>query len=210
MDTVLAKKATSAGTTHSRGLGFSKRSSRPNTVELPLRDYLNRSTPDRFMTPTTPRDLEHLTGVTSTGGQKRPSLDPSDERHPFGAYLTIAPGDPVGLASAAALFGAVDVGLRIPDFAMQQFEAGQPWSPREPYGQPNILGRHDVTVIGCSDDMFDLVTWGQRHRMDDLFYRRFCDDAKVYVSQQFLRSGKFPAGFNTTQLHLDLKALMCL
>jgi hypothetical protein len=208
MDTVIADEVTAGGTTRSGGLELSRKSPRPNSAELPLRDYLGRSTPDRFISPWTPENLGHRTRVIPTDRRKQPLLDPADDRHPFGAYLTITPGDPVELAAAVCLFGSVDVGLQIPDFAIQQFETGQPWSPREPYQQPNIIGSHDVTVRGCSYGMFELLTWGERYLMDDAFYSRFCEDAKVYLSQKFLRTGKFPEGFNTTLCHLDIKALM--
>lgn len=134
-------------------------------------------------------------------------IDSSGTRHKVAAYLALTPGDPDELAVAAYVFSAVGIGIRVPDFAEQQFEQGQPWSTRGQYGAPNIVGGHYVPVIGRQDGMFQVVTWGQVQLMDEMFYRQFCDEAIVYLSLEFLNAaGKSPEGFNVAQLQADLQA----
>lgn len=178
-----------------RKLEFVEEPARPNSITLQIADYLDRSVPSSI-----PQDFGHK-ALTQTNA----AVEFTDRSalSTLAAYLAITL-DPVELATAAYMFGAVKVRLRMPDFATQQFAVGQAWSTREQHGQPTINGTRVVTVLGRTDGMFDLLTSGQHHRMDETFYRRFCDEAVVCLSLEFLQAGQFPTGFNLTQLHLDL------
>ena len=43
--------------------------------------------------------------------------------------------------------------------------------------------------------------------MTPRFFRTYCDEAWTFVSNENLRSGRNPEGFNLAQLKADLKAL---
>lgn len=130
-------------------------------------------------------------------------LDATGRRHQVAAYMALTPGDPDELALAAYIFGAVGVGLRLPDYAKDEFTAGKPWAVR--HGVPGIEGGHYVSVVGRRDGMFDVVTWGRVHQMDGGFYRRYCDEALAYVLPDMLTAAS-PVGFNLGQLRADLEA----
>jgi hypothetical protein len=132
-------------------------------------------------------------------------VDSAGVRHKIGGYVALTPGDPDQLAAAAYIFGAVGIGIRVPDYAQDEFEAGQPWDTR--LGVPNIEGGHYIPIVGRRNGMFDVVTWGRIQQMTVAFYRRFCDEAIVYLSTEFLSAtGASPEGFNLAQLTADLQA----
>ncbi|MEV6432563.1 hypothetical protein [Nocardia sp. NPDC051463] len=132
-------------------------------------------------------------------------LDATGRRHKVGAYVALTVGDPDQLAAAAYIFGAVGVGLRFPDYAMDEFTAGKPWALR--HGIQKIAGGHYVAVTGRGKNgNFRVITWGKVQEMTPGFYRRYCDEALVYFSSEFLTAGVSPEGFNLAQLRTDLRA----
>lgn len=132
-------------------------------------------------------------------------LDADGVRHKVGAYVALSPGDPDQLAAAAYIFGAVGVGIRFPDYAMAEFEADKPWAVQ--HGVPKIAGGHYIPVVGrAANGNFHVVTWGKVQEMTAGFYRRFCDEAIVYFTTEFLTAGVSPEGFDRAQLLTDLNA----
>lgn len=132
-------------------------------------------------------------------------VDSTGRRHKVGGYVALTPGDPDQLAAAAYIFGSVGVGLRIPDYAMTEFDEGNPWSVR--HGVPEIVGGQYVSVTGRNDNgNFRVITWGKVQEMTPGFYRRYCDEVLVYFSQAFLASPLSPEGFDRDRLVRDLNA----
>jgi hypothetical protein len=128
-------------------------------------------------------------------------LDAAGRRHPVAAYLALKPGSLKELYAAAYLFGAVGVGLQFPGTAMDQFNAGQPW--RVVPGA-NIEGGHYVPVVARRGGLIDVVTWGRIQPMTEAFFEEYCDEALVYLSEEYLTGGKSPEGFNDAQLRAEL------
>jgi hypothetical protein len=131
-------------------------------------------------------------------------VDATGKRHKVGAYIALTPGDPDQLAAATYIFGAVGVGIRVPDYAEAEFDAGKPWDVR--HGNPKILGGHYISSLARRSGNFCVATWGAIQEMTPAFYRRFCDEAIVYLSREFLTAGRSPEGFDLAQLTADLKA----
>lgn len=132
-------------------------------------------------------------------------LDANGVRHRIGGYVSLIQGEPDQLAAATYVFGAIGVGLRFPDYAMEEFDAGTPWAVR--YGVPKMLGGQYVPVVGrAGNGNFRVITWGRVHEMMPSFYRRFCDEAVCYLTPEFLRAGQAPLGFNRAKLLADLEA----
>ncbi|WP_405490505.1 hypothetical protein [Nocardia sp. NBC_00511] len=131
-------------------------------------------------------------------------LDAAGTRHRVGAYVALTPGDPDELAAASYIFGAVGIGLRVPAYAEAEFNANQPWDVR--HGNSQIVGGHYVPVVGRRAGQFCVVTWGRVQEMTVGFYRRYCDEALVYLSTEMLTSGISPEGFNLAALQADLQA----
>lgn len=132
-------------------------------------------------------------------------LDTNGVRHRIGGYVSLIQGEPDQLAAATYVFGAIGVGLRFPDYAQEEFEAGSPWAVR--YGVPKMLGGMYVPVTGRgANGNFRVIAWGRMHEMQPSFYRRYCDEAICYLTPEFLRAGAAPLGFNRARLLADLEA----
>lgn len=125
--------------------------------------------------------------------------DATGRRHRIGGYVSLTQGDPDQLAAAAWIFGAVGVGLRVPDYAVEGA-----WESR--LGVSPIVGGAYVPVIGRRGGNFLAVSRGEVREMSPLFYRRYCDESLVYLSEEFMISATPPSGFDRAQLLIDLHA----
>lgn len=130
--------------------------------------------------------------------------DASGHRHKIAAYLALTPGDVQEHLLAMYLFGAIGVGVKFPESAMQQFRDHQPWDVVP--GSP-IEGGHYIPAVARRSGHFVIVTWGREQAMTDAFLQEYNDESYAYVSKEYLRQGRSPEGFNMTQLRADLAAL---
>jgi len=139
-------------------------------------------------------DYRRKTGIVDAGGR----------RHAVAAYLALEPGNLVHLYQATYLFGAVGVGLELPESAFDQTDHGQTWDvvPRAPNA-----GGHYVPLVGRRADGLHVVTWGALQIMTEAFLKTYCDEAITYVSQDCLVAQKSPEGFDYAALVRDLAAL---
>jgi len=131
-------------------------------------------------------------------------IDAAGNRHKIGAYLALEPGNVDHLLEALYLFGAVGIGFQVPQSAMDQFNAGQPWSVV--HGRQEILGGHYVPLVAERGNLV-CVTWGRLQQMTVQFYEKYCDEAWAILSTEMLKGGVSPEGFDQTQLLADLARL---
>jgi hypothetical protein len=109
------------------------------------------------------------------------------------------------LKEALYLFGTVYLGINVPQSAMDQFNAGEPWTY---VGDNNIIGGHaiplqEVYAPGVND-MYTVITWGQKQRMSRSFVWNYVEEAWVMISPDwFNSSGVDTDGFNLAQLQAD-------
>ena len=139
-------------------------------------------------------DYRRKTGVLDGGGK----------RHAIAAYLALEPGNLVHLYQAAYLFGAVGIGLQLPESAFDQTDRGEPW---DVVAQAPNAGGHYVPLVGRGADGLHVVTWGALQTMTEAFLKTYCDEAIAYVSQECLVAQKSPEGFDYAALVRDLAAL---
>jgi hypothetical protein len=133
-------------------------------------------------------------------------LDAAGARHRVQAYAALRRGDAAQLALAAYLFGAVGVGLQLPSYAEQRFDAWRPWVPE--HADNGIAGGHYVSVVGRnSAGDFLVVTWGRLHAMSPAFYSTYSDEAVAFLTAENLTNNVSPEGLNVAQLREDLAAL---
>jgi hypothetical protein len=113
---------------------------------------------------------------------------------------------------AVYLFGGCYIGLELPDFVLN---ADDPlkvaWAvpPQGPVGAaaPDPDGGHCVPAVGYDTHNLYVVTWGAVKAMSWQFYIDYADESYAVLSQDFLRHGKTPDGFNLAQLKQDLAAI---
>ena len=142
--------------------------------------------------------------VAASYRQKTGVIDRDGHRHRVAAYLAITPGDVQEHLLAMYLFGAVGIGLKFPSYAMDQFNAGKPWTKHFFY---KIEGGHYVPLVARRSGRLVCVTWGKTQPMTDAFFKAFNDESIVYLSQEMLVNGRSLEGFNLTQLQADLAKL---
>lgn len=125
-------------------------------------------------------------------------------RHKVGAYLAIKLGDVNELKTAIYLFSGVGIGFNFPDYAMDEFNTGQSWHLKS---GGTIEGGHYVPAVGYSSRYIYVISWGKVVKMTWGFYKKYCDEAICYLSEDFLTNGVSLEGFNVIALRADLGAL---
>lgn len=131
-------------------------------------------------------------------------VDAFGERHKIDAFVSLTPGNLAELRSALWLFGAIGIGINLPQSAMDQVNSGEPWTvvPNSP-----SLGGHYVPLVGQRDGMLECVTWGQLQKLSLDFYTTYCDEAWAILSTEMLSNGRSLEGFDLAQLQQDLAQL---
>lgn len=131
--------------------------------------------------------------------------DSSGARHKVSAYVDLVSGQSAldQIAVATYLFGAAGIGIEVPQYAMDQFDAGKPWDIARK--NTKILGGHYIPVVGRQDDHYLVVTWGKLQPVTARFLNKYCDQGVAYLSTEILWGGKSIEGFNSSQLLDDLR-----
>lgn len=130
--------------------------------------------------------------------------DDNGNVHKIAAYLALDPTNTAHLFYGVYLFGAVGLGLRLPDAAEEQFTNGQTWDFA---GQQPGAG-HYVPFAGRRPGMLHVITWGKRWPMTEASLTpEFVDEAVVYVSREALANQKSPEGFDYAALNSFLQEL---
>lgn len=130
-------------------------------------------------------------------------VDEHGVRHKIAAYLAITPGNLKELYAAMYLFGAVGIGIEFPSSAMDQFNAGKPWSVVK---GSRIEGGHYVPLVAKRQQL-ECITWSKVQAMTTGFYEKYNDESLAYVSLEALTNNVSPEGFNATQLEANLALL---
>ena len=127
-------------------------------------------------------------------------------RHKIVAYISIEPGNLEHVYAAMYLFGCVGVGVEFPDSAMDQYEAGQPWSV-VPGSQSR--GGHYVPLIAKQRNAI-CVTWGKLQEVTETFLIRYMDECWAFITEEYVNknTGKTIDGFAIDELLEMLKHLI--
>lgn len=130
--------------------------------------------------------------------------DGNQKPHKIAAYLDMGVGSEAELKQAIYYFGGAGVGFNFPASAMDQFNAGEPWSVVK---GSQIQGGHDVWACGYDAKYIYVITWGKVQKMEWAFFQKYADESLIYLSDEMLKQGKSLEGFNATQLAADLAEL---
>ena len=108
---------------------------------------------------------------------------------------------------AIELYGAVGLGVNLPDSAETQFTDHAPWT-FDPQSDNAIEGGHYVLGVGYTGGKFLVVTWGGLTAVDPDWLKRFGEEAHIEAYSDFLMStGKTPSGFDHARLMDELTSL---
>jgi hypothetical protein len=123
------------------------------------------------------------------------------------AYAQVDHTDITEMKTALNLFGSVYLGAQMPQSAMSQTDAGQPWAvvPGSPIegGHCFVLQRWDALTAPMT-----VVTWGQLQRVHPAWWLAYGDEAWVVITQDWFRgNGDDITGVNLASLGDEFAAV---
>ncbi len=127
--------------------------------------------------------------------------------HKILAYAQVNHTNPEEMKTALNLFGSLYLGAQMPQSAMDQTNAGQPWSPVP--GSP-IEGGHCFVAQRWDNSAapIEVVTWGQLQRVTDAWWEANGMEAWAVITQDwFAANGKTVTGLDLVQLGDDFAVL---
>lgn len=132
---------------------------------------------------------DHGTDVSQLMDYRRQTGIPDAVGHPHKIDLAVRI-EPVGgpfdwdqFIRAVNAFKCVAIGTLMPSSAMQQFNAGQPWSY---VGDHDIQGGHYIPAVGSakSDSEVEIITWGRRQTLTRDFFEAYVDELWIPLSRE--------------------------
>jgi hypothetical protein len=170
----------------------------------------------------TPTDADILTAYEAVGGYV--PGDPSTDQgaamtdvfsycqstgiagHKINGWVAVDFTNLEHVRQAIYLFGHLSIGVNLPNSAMDQTNAGQPWDVVADDG--GIDGGHDIPIFGYGSEGFTCVTWGQLQQMGIPWFQRYVEEAYSAVSLDWLNAnGVAPNSLDMAALTADLNAL---
>jgi hypothetical protein len=121
------------------------------------------------------------------------------------AFARVTQSDQAQIKTALAELGAVSLGVNLPQSAMDQFDAGEPWTVS---GDGTILGGHCIVAFGYDAQYVHIVTWGKVVPATWGWLAAYCDEAWAVISAMWAgEAGKDPEGVNLQSLGAEFAAL---
>jgi hypothetical protein len=126
--------------------------------------------------------------------------------HRIGAFASVTIHDRELVQIAAYLFGGLYIGLQLPETAQEQ--SLWDWTHQlDGPAAPGSWGGHAVDVVAYDPHSLTVVTWGRLQMLTWSFWDRYCDEAYCILSEDFLREGRAPHGFDLAALEADLRLI---
>lgn len=126
--------------------------------------------------------------------------------HAIVMYAALDLANVKALKQAIATFGAVGVGFNFPAYAMDQFNAGQPWDVQRK--KTAIQGGHYVIATGYDGQYLKVKTWGAEQRMSWAFLAKYADEAWLVLDDEMVgNAGSFWPGISLYGLGEDFSQL---
>lgn len=125
------------------------------------------------------------------------------------AFAEVEASSQAEVRTALWLFSGLYVGVDLPQSAIDQFQAGRPWTVE--YEDGGIAGGHCVPAVAYDEFGVTFVTWGRLQRAGWDWWRTYVMGQETYVcipaDDQRLGARALPNGFNLSQLRADLARL---
>ena len=121
------------------------------------------------------------------------------------AFARVNQGDPTEVKTALAELGAVSLGVNLPQSAMDQFDAGQPWTVS---GDATILGGHCIIAVGYDAEYVYIVSWGKVVPATWEWLAAYSEEAWAVISAMWAgENSKDPEGVDLQGLGQEFAAL---
>lgn len=133
-------------------------------------------------------------------------IDGSGMRHLIDVYAALEAGNIDQLALAVHLFGAVGVGVRLPDTADDQFRRNEVWDVK-PNAPPGM--GHYISLVGLNaDGNLIFVSWGRLQCATPAWVREYMDEGVAVFSRERLNDkGLSPEGYDANKLTDDFNKI---
>ena len=144
----------------------------------------------------------HLTGGVDSGLNELDVLNYWRQHSVSGdkilAYASINHTNHTHIQQAIQLFGGVYLGFQVQQNCLQEFNAGQPWTPG-----PLTQDGHAVFAVAYDSTGVTVLTWGNTQKATWAWWDECVDEAYAILPQE-AKAADFVPGFNFGQLQADL------
>ena len=125
----------------------------------------------------------------------------------FDSYANLHPGNQDHIKWGIQLLSSVSIGVKLPNNAQAQFDAGDPWDTT--FLPHFIEGGHDVILCDYDEQYFYCVTWGKIQAITPAWLKRYLDEAILPLDPDWINAVKCqsPSGFDLNALRADLAEL---
>lgn len=114
------------------------------------------------------------------------------------AFATIDAKNHTHVQQSMQLFGGVYLGFQVQANAVQEFDAGKPWTPG-----PLTKDGHAVYAVAYDATGVTVLTWGNTQKATWAWWDECVDEAYAILPPQ-AKASDFSPGFNFAQLQADL------
>lgn len=144
--------------------------------------------------PITDRDIEKeyfketggqdsgLNMLTSLNEWRQKGWSAAGKIYTIHAYAQIEVSNHNELMYSIYLFRGAYAGFNVPQSAMDQFDAGKPWTVIANDG--GIMGGHCIYIVGFNTTGPVCVTWGKKQQMTWAFWDKYFDEAYAIIDNK--------------------------
>jgi hypothetical protein len=126
--------------------------------------------------------------------------------HRITAYAQVHYANLVEVRQAVDWYGTCRIGVNLPQAAMDEFNAGKPWDLTGTAADDEIIGGHDVPIVGYDSELY-VVTWGRIQPVTLRWFQRYVEEAWAIVPANFMPRHGDGRGINVAQLIADCTKL---
>lgn len=134
----------------------------------------------KFLNPFNPKPDRGLVMLDSLNDWRHNGWDIAGKKYTIYAYASVPTA--VEVKAAVYLLNGVNMGIRVPQSAIDQFKAGQPWEALSPLDS-RFVGGHAIYVVGYDSQYLYVITWGKVQKMSWAFYSSYTDEGYAIVDQ---------------------------
>lgn len=131
-------------------------------------------------------------------------IDAHGARHKVDAYARVPLHRLDWLKVTTWLFGGIGFGFLFPEHAMEQFDAGEPWTVVK---GDDVEGGHYVPMLGFDGTYFLTTSWGRLQKMHPDFAMKYMDEVIAWLDFDRMRLHLSPEGYNEEALMADISVL---
>jgi hypothetical protein len=123
------------------------------------------------------------------------------------AFADPSPANILHVKQAIYLFGCCYIGFDVPQSAMDQNAAGQPWTVIANDG--GIVGGHAVVIPDYNPDGLWCITWSQRQFMTWDFFLKYVTESHALLNMDWINSKNVdPSNIALATLEADLSGVV--